>query len=48
MQTHQEDDYEAKLAALRKAIDEGDASGIAKGDVIGRISKKLKLPADRR
>ena len=29
--------YEAKLAALRTAIDEGDASGIAEGDVFGRV-----------
>ena len=36
--------YEAKLAALRSAIDEGDASGIAKGKVFERVRKKLKLP----
>ena len=36
--------YEAKLAALRAAIDEGDASGIAGGDVFARIRKKLKHP----
>ena len=29
--------YRVKLAALRKAIDEGDASGIAEGDVFARI-----------
>lgn len=28
---------------LRKAIDEGDASGIAKGDVFARVRKTLKL-----
>jgi len=33
-----------KLAALRRAIDEGDASGIAKGDVFARVRKKLGLP----
>ena len=40
----EEKEYEAKLARLRQAIDEGDASGIAKGDVIARIRKNLKLP----
>jgi hypothetical protein len=35
--------YEAKLAALRAAIDEGDASAIAKGDVFRRVFKRLKL-----
>jgi len=34
---------EAKLAAFRAAIDEGDASGIAGGDVFARVRKKLKL-----
>ncbi len=37
--------YEAKLEALRASIDEGDASGIAKGDVFAQVRKKLKLPA---
>jgi hypothetical protein len=35
--------YEAKLATLRAAIDEGMASGIAKGDVFRRLRKRLKL-----
>jgi antitoxin ParD1/3/4 len=39
-----EQQYEAKLAALRVAINEGDASGIAKGKVFERVRKKLKLP----
>jgi antitoxin ParD1/3/4 len=39
---------EAKLAAVRAAIDEGDVSGLARGDVFGRVRKKLKLPASRR
>jgi antitoxin ParD1/3/4 len=39
-----EQQYEAKLAALRAAIDEGDASGIAKGRVFERVRKKLNLP----
>ena len=39
-----EEHYEAKLAALRAAIDEGDASGMARGDVFARVREKLKLP----
>lgn len=35
--------YRAKSAALRAAIDEGDASGIAKGKVFERVRKKLSL-----
>lgn len=38
----------AKLAALRSAIDKGDASGIAKGDVFARVRKDLKAPGARR
>jgi len=40
--------YEAKLAALRTAIDEGDASGIAKGNAFDRVRKILKLRAKPR
>jgi antitoxin ParD1/3/4 len=43
-----EQQYEAKLAALRAAIDEGDASGIAKGNVFERVRRRLKLPLTRR
>jgi len=39
-----EQEYEAKLAALREAIDEGDRSGIARGDVFAQVRRKLKLP----
>ena len=39
--------YEAKLAALRAAIEVGVNSGIAEGDVIGRIRKKFNLPSSR-
>lgn len=35
-----EREYEAKLAVLRAAVDEGDASGIAKGDFFARVRKK--------
>jgi antitoxin ParD1/3/4 len=40
--------YEAKLTALRTAIDEGDASGIAQGNVFARVREKLNLPHPRR
>ena len=39
----EEEQYEIKLAALRAAIDKGDASGIARGDVFKRVRKRLKL-----
>lgn len=39
--------HAAKLAALRRAIDEGDASGVAPGNVFGRVRKTLKLSASR-
>ncbi|HWY45855.1 MAG TPA: type II toxin-antitoxin system ParD family antitoxin [Bryobacteraceae bacterium] len=44
----EEQQYEAKLAALRTAIDEGDASGIAEGDVFERVRKTLVLPTKQR
>jgi len=37
----------AKLAALRNAIDEGDASGVAAGNVFGRARNTLKLSPAR-
>lgn len=40
--------YEAKLEALRAAIDEGDASGVAKGDVFTQVRKALKLAPNQR
>jgi antitoxin ParD1/3/4 len=40
----EEQEYDAKLRALRTAIDEGDASGVAKGDVFARVRKTLNLP----
>lgn len=39
-----EREYEEKLAALRAAIDEGLASGIAEPGVFSRIRKKYGLP----
>jgi putative addiction module CopG family antidote len=44
----EEQRYEAELAALRAAIDEGDASGVAKGDVFARVRKKLNLASTPR
>jgi antitoxin ParD1/3/4 len=44
----EEQQHQAKLAALRSAIDEGDASGIAKEQVFSRVRKALKLRASRR
>jgi antitoxin ParD1/3/4 len=35
--------FEAKLAALRAAIDEGDASGVAEGDVFAQVRAMLNL-----
>jgi len=43
----EEREHEAKLAALRAAIDAGDASGIVEGNVFGRVRKALKLPVSR-
>jgi len=35
--------YEAKLDALRSAIDEGDASGVVKGDAFAQVRKALRI-----
>jgi antitoxin ParD1/3/4 len=43
----QEREFEAKLVALRAAVDDGDSSGIARGKVFVRVRKALKLPASR-
>ena len=40
----EEQQYEAKLAALRAAIDDGDASGLAEGNVFARVRERLNLP----
>ena len=39
--------YEARLAGLRTAIDEGNASGIAEGDHFARVREALHLPTPR-
>jgi len=40
--------YETKLESLRTAIDDGDASGVAKGDVFAQVRKALKLTTKSR
>jgi antitoxin ParD1/3/4 len=44
----EEQEYDAKLAVLRAAIDEGDASGIAEDGVFERVLETLKVPKTRR
>jgi antitoxin ParD1/3/4 len=44
----EEQQYEAKLAALRAAIDDGDASGVAEGDVFASVREALNLPTTQR
>jgi len=43
-----EQQCEVKLTVLRSAIDEGDSSGVAPGDVLACVRKSLKLPKTRR
>ncbi len=43
----EEQEYETKLAALRAAIDAGDASGIAAGNTFTGVGRALKQPAPR-
>ena len=44
----EEQEYEAKLATLRTAIDDGDTSGVAEGDPCARVRETLKLSKKRR
>lgn len=44
----EEQEFQAKLTTLRSAIDEGDSSGLARGDVFAQVRKTLKLPPPRR
>ena len=44
----EEQQHEAKLAALRAAIDKDDTSGVAEGNAFGRVRKTLKLPGASR
>ena len=39
--------YEAKLQALRSAVDAGDASEVARGDVFARVRRKLAVTGKR-
>jgi putative addiction module CopG family antidote len=43
----EEREIEAKLVALRTAIDDGESSGIARGNVFARVRKSLGLPKSR-
>lgn len=43
-----EQQYEAKLAGLRAAIDEGDASGVAREGVFARVREAHGLPQSAR
>ncbi len=40
-----EQEDQAKLQALREAIEAGEASGIAEGDVIGEIRERIRRRA---
>jgi antitoxin ParD1/3/4 len=40
--------YEAKLAALRAAVDEGDRSGVAEGNPFARVRETLDLRSAKR
>jgi antitoxin ParD1/3/4 len=44
----EEREYQTKLAVIRAAVDAGDASGVARGNVFARVRKTLKLPAKSR
>lgn len=44
----EEQEFEAKLAALRTAIDIGDASGLAEGDPFDRVRQELQLSKKKR
>lgn len=39
--------FEAKLQELRAAIDMGDASGIAEGDVFAQVRESLQLSSEQ-
>jgi antitoxin ParD1/3/4 len=39
----EEQEHEAKIAALRGAIDDGDASGVATGNIFSRVRQTLKV-----
>ena len=44
----EEQRYELKLAALRRAIDAGDGSGVAEGNSFVRVRRAIKLSRKKR
>ncbi len=44
----EEQEYEARLAALRTSIHEGDASGVPKGNSFNRVRQTLGLSKKKR
>jgi len=44
----EEREHAAKLAALRAAIDEGDATGVSEGSAFARVRRTLRLPKTSR
>ncbi|MDX1980254.1 MAG: type II toxin-antitoxin system ParD family antitoxin [Bryobacteraceae bacterium] len=44
----EEREHDAKLAALRAAISEGDGSGVAKGNPFDRVRAAIKNPRKER
>ena len=45
---HKERQYEIKLAALKSAIDAGDASDVARGNSFARVRQARKLSRKKR
>ena len=43
----QKNQYQRKIAVLRDAIDEGDASGVFEGDPFASVREELGLPVRR-
>uniref|UniRef100_E6QN10 Putative transcriptional regulators,CopG/Arc/MetJ DNA-binding domain n=1 Tax=mine drainage metagenome TaxID=410659 RepID=E6QN10_9ZZZZ len=43
----EEREYEARILALQSAIDAGDGSGMARGDVFARVRKSLHAATAR-
>jgi Arc/MetJ-type ribon-helix-helix transcriptional regulator len=45
---YEEEDRAEKAAWLRRALDEGLASGVARGDVFARVRRKFGLPVEKK
>ncbi len=45
---YEEEDRAEKAAWLRRALDEGLASGVARGDVFARVRRKVGLPVEKK